>query len=89
MPRRYFTADGVEYRVLDATMRAGELIVADPPVAWATSRVFRPREGHRRLYRLREPSDRLTDDATLARQLAAAEYLLSSSGSGREHVDPR
>jgi hypothetical protein len=43
--------DGITYRVFDATMRGGKLIVANPPVPWATSRVFRPRKGHRRLQR--------------------------------------
>lgn len=67
--------DGVTYRVFDATMRDGKLIVANPPAAWATSRVFRPAKGHRRLFRLKDAADRATDEATLRRQLAGADYL--------------
>jgi hypothetical protein len=85
----YFTAaDGITYRVLDSTMRAGKLIVADPPAPWATSRVFRPATGYRRLFRIEAPADREIDSTTLARQLARAEFL----PAGPPHVsvrDPR
>jgi hypothetical protein len=80
--------DGITYRVFDATMRGGKLIVANPPVSWATSRVFRPRKGHRRLYRLVTPADRLTDEATLRRQLARADYL-PTMPAGSVDQDPR
>lgn len=32
VPRYFAGSDGIEYRVLGATMRAGEMIVADPLV---------------------------------------------------------
>jgi hypothetical protein len=80
--------DGVSYRVFDATMRGGKLIVANPPASWATSRVFRPRKGHRRLYRLATPADRQTDEATLRRQLAGADYL-PTMPAGAVDQDPR
>jgi hypothetical protein len=81
-------AEGTVYRVFDTTMRAGQLIAANPPAAWATSRVFRPKLGHRRLYRLRAPEDRQTDEATLRRQLAASEYLPTMPVGGSDQ-DPR
>jgi hypothetical protein len=80
--------DGIIYRVFDATMRGGKLIVADPPAPWATSRVFRPAKGHRRLYRLSTPEDRLTDEVTLRRQLARADYL-PTMPAGAKDQDPR
>jgi hypothetical protein len=80
--------DGITYRVFDATMRGGKLIVANPPVPWATSRVFRPRKGHRRLYRLSTPEDRQTDGATLRRQLQRADYL-PTMPAGAVDQDPR
>lgn len=85
---RFTDSDGTVFRVLDATMRGGKLMVADPPVPWATSRVFRPREGHRRLYRIQDAADRATDEATLRRQLAAAEYLPTME-TGTKDQDPR
>lgn len=37
----YFTdADGERWRVLDARWRGGRWYYADPPVRWATTRVF-------------------------------------------------
>ena len=80
--------DGESYRVFDATMREGKLIVADPPAAWATARVFRPVVGYRRLYPLKAPADRSIDEATLRRQLAASEYLPTSTPGPKEQ-DPR
>ena len=41
----YFTdAAGVRYRVYDAVMRDGKMVVANPPASWATFRVFRPHD---------------------------------------------
>jgi hypothetical protein len=80
--------DGIAYRVFDTAMRDGKIIAADPPAAWATARVFRPRRGHRRLYRLKTPEDRRTDEATLHRQLRAAEYLPTMPFGGKDQ-DPR
>jgi hypothetical protein len=80
--------DGVVYRVFDATMRAGKLIVGDPPKEWATTRVFRPRKGYRRLFRLKTPADRAFDEETLRRQLAAADYL-PTMAPGATDQDPR
>lgn len=49
----YFTApDGTRYRVLDATWRDGKRVIADPPAAWATTRIFRPADGRWRFYPL-------------------------------------
>jgi hypothetical protein len=80
--------DGVVYRVLDGITRRGKLIVADPPAPWATSRIFRPRTGYKRLYLLVDAADRQIDEATLRRQLRAAEYL--AEGPVRPwDVDPR
>ena len=87
-PEIRLEVDGVTYRVFDAIMRAGKLIVANPPAAWATSRVFRPAKGHRRLYRIRDTADRATDEATLRRQLAAADYL-PTVPAGAKDQDPR
>lgn len=72
----YFTGpDGVVYRVYDATMRAGSLVVANPQASWATSRVFRPKVGHRRLYRFAQGESRDPSNEQLERQLRVAEYL--------------
>jgi hypothetical protein len=83
-PVRFVAADGVEYRVLDAAMRAGKLIVANPPVPWATSRVFRPREGPRRLYTFAKGESRAPEPVALEQQLRAAEYLPTESFDPRE-----
>jgi hypothetical protein len=49
----YFTApDGITYRVLDSAWRKGKRLLANPPAAWATTRIFRPREGRWRFYPL-------------------------------------
>lgn len=49
----YFTApDGTRYRVLDTRWRGGKCYYADPPAAWATTRIFRPTEGRLRFYPL-------------------------------------
>lgn len=72
---RRIRIDGVEYRVLDCVMRRGKFIFANPPATWADTRVFRPREGHKRLYRFTSPADRAIDDATLIRQLRGAAFL--------------
>jgi hypothetical protein len=72
----YFTAsDGVVYRVLDVLMRDGRLRAGDPPTSWAKSRVFRPAEGWRRLYRFVAGESREPTAAELERQFAGAEYL--------------
>jgi hypothetical protein len=81
-------SDGITYRVFDAAMRDGRLIPADPPVPWATCRVFRPLEGHRRLYRILDGADRRVDEETLRRQLRAAEYL-GTMPAGATDQDPR
>jgi hypothetical protein len=49
----YFSApDGTVYRVLDTAWRDGRHTAADPPAAWATTRVFRAESGERRFYPL-------------------------------------
>lgn len=85
----YFTdAAGVTYRVLDARMHDGAMVVANPPAAWATFRVFRPEQGQRRLYRFRTGEGRAPEPALLALQLERAEYL--PSGPAHEPApDPR
>lgn len=72
----YFTdATGVRYRVLDAIMRAGRMVHANPPAAWATFRVFRPAEGQRRLYYFRPGESRAPEPVLLEQQLQRAEWL--------------
>lgn len=56
-------------------MRAGALIVFDPPSRGAMYRVFRPKEGHRPLYRFSPGESREPIEDLLARQLRVAEYL--------------
>lgn len=85
----YFTdATGVRYRVLDATMRAGQMIVANPPAPWATFRVFRPQDGFRRLYYFKPGEPRAPDGAELERQLRRAEWLPAQKYEP-VHQDPR
>jgi hypothetical protein len=80
--------EGVRYRVLDARMSKGAMIVANPPAPWATFRVFRPEQGQRRLHYFHPGESRAPDPALLAQQLARAEYL--SSGPLQEPAaDPR
>jgi hypothetical protein len=85
----YFTdAAGVRYRVLDARMAKGAMVVANPPATWATFRVFRPEQGQRRLHYFKPGESRAPEPALLAQQLARAEYL--PSGPPAETVtDPR
>lgn len=71
----YVTVEGVRYRVLDATMHQGKMAVANPPAVWATFRVFRPEEGHRRLYYFRGGESRAPEPVLLEQQLQRAEYL--------------
>jgi hypothetical protein len=83
MPERsqdpvYFTdAADVRYRVLDATMRDGRWVYANPPASWAAYRLFRPAEGQRRLYRFTAGEPRAPDGAELERQLRRAEFMPS------------
>jgi hypothetical protein len=73
---RYFVApDGVRYRVLDAAMSNGRTVIANPPVSWATIRLFRPKEGHRRIYTFAPGEARSPTDEALERQLRSAGYL--------------
>lgn len=72
----YFTdAAGVRYRVFDAAMSDGKTVVANPPAPWAKFRIFRPAEGHRRLYYFQPGETRAPDGAELERQLRVAAYL--------------
>ena len=49
----YFDApDGTRYRVFDMAWRDGEIVVADPPLPWAATRLFRPPQGEVRFYPL-------------------------------------
>jgi hypothetical protein len=49
----YFTApDGTRYRVLDTAWKDGRRVVANPPAAWATTRVFNAEDGSSRFYPL-------------------------------------
>ena len=85
----YFTAaDGVAYRVLDAWMHNGSMVVANPPAGWATFRVFRPEEGQRRLYYLKPGESRAPAPALLELQLARGQYL-PADGAHMPAPDPR
>lgn len=85
----YFTdASGVQYRVLDACMAKGVMVAANPPVPWATFRVFRPREGTRRLYYFKTGEPRTPDGAELERQLRMAEWLPAERYEA-PNLDPR
>lgn len=70
-------ANGMLYRVRDCTMRDGSLIAATPPASWATSHVFEPKAGHRRLYRFGAGESREPREQLLRVQLERAEYLPS------------
>lgn len=49
----HFTApDGTKYQVLDTAYRDGRTVAANPPAAWAATRVFRAENGDRRFYPL-------------------------------------
>lgn len=49
----YITSpDGTRYRVFDTAWKDGKRIAADPPVEWATTRVFRAEDGSTRFYPL-------------------------------------
>ena len=80
--------DGQRYRVLDCTMRNGALVFANPPAPWATSRVFRPATGYRRLYRFVKGESRDPTPDALARQLRGADYM-ATMPPGAADVDPR
>ena len=71
----YLTVDNVCYRVLDGRMHNGATVVANPPVAWATFRIFRPERGQRRLYYLKPGESRAPERVLLEQQLQRAEYL--------------
>lgn len=81
-------AAGVRYRVLDARMSKGAFVVANPPAAWATCRVFRPKEGMRRLYYFKPGETRSPDRVGLERQLSVAEYLPAQKYEA-PNLDPR
>jgi hypothetical protein len=85
----YFTdAAGVRYRVLDARMAKGVWAFANPPAPWATCRIFRPKEGMRRLYYFKPGEPRAPDGAELERQLRVAEYLPAQKYQAPK-MDPR
>lgn len=84
----YHTSDGVVYRVLDCTLRDFKRTCANPPAAWATTRIFRPAEGYRRLYVFIKGEDREPSPEALARQLRSAEYMPTMPTGGFKG-DPR
>jgi hypothetical protein len=87
--RVYVTdAAGIRYRVFDAIMRDGKMVVANPPTAWAKFRVFRPEQGQRRLYYFKPGESRAPEPALLEQQLQRAEYLPSRSVEAPP-LDPR
>lgn len=62
------------YRIYDATEHKGRTIVANPPVPWATLRIFVERSGFfTERYYFQSEADRATDQRTLERQLANRE----------------
>lgn len=69
------TVDGVRWWVLDARMHQGTMVVANPPAAWATLRVFRPEQRQRRLYYLKPGESRAPKPALFALRLERAEFL--------------
>jgi hypothetical protein len=84
----YFTdAAGVRYRVLDAIVRDGDMIQANPPTAWATFRVFRPETGQQRVYWLKPGESRAPEPPILERQLRDADFLRTASQRADE-VEP-
>jgi hypothetical protein len=87
-PPVYLTVAGVRYRVLDASMHHGGMKVANPPAYWATFRVFRPKEGQRRLYYFKPGESRAPEQALLEQQLQRAEYLPSHKLEDQP-LDPR
>ena len=74
-PLRLTASDGTVYRVYDATVKSGVLLVTNPPGAGAAYRVFRPQEGHRRFYRFTMGESRAPTEDDLERQLRLAEYM--------------
>ena len=84
----YFTdACGVRYRVLDAMIRDGDMIVANPPIAFALFRVFRPETGQQRVYWLKPGEIRAPEPLLLERQLRSADFLRTASQRADE-VEP-
>ena len=90
----YFTdASGVQYRVLDARMHDGKMVVANPLASWATYRVFRSAEGMRRLYLFKPGEPRAPDGAgtraAAAHGRMAASRAIATSRSGSTMSDER
>ena len=80
-------AGGVRYRVLDAIIHDGDMIFANPPVARASFRVFRPETGQQRVYWLKPGDSRAPDLLLLERQLRGADFLRTASQRADE-VEP-
>lgn len=91
MPEPLYVTDaaGVSYRVLDAVIHDGKMVVANPPTAWATFRVFRPEVGQRPLYYFKPGETRAMEPVLLEQQLERAEYLPTHKLDSRERPDPR
>jgi hypothetical protein len=79
----------VRYRVLDAIMRKGQMVVANAPAALATFRLFQLEDGQRRLYYFKPVESRAPKAALLAQQLQRAKYLPTAPLDSRDHLDPR
>ena len=83
----YFTApDGIVYRVLDVVMKDGLMHASNPPASWAKSRVFRPQQGDRRLYRFAKGENREPSRDHLLRQFELAEYLAAARPDVRQRT---
>lgn len=67
------TIGATEYRVYDATEHEGRTLVANPPVPWATFRIFVAYMGWKDRYYFRSEADRVLDQHTLERQFAERE----------------
>lgn len=81
--------DGTPYRVLDAVMRKGVMVAANPPKSWATYRVFRPKQGQRRLHTFQPGESREPTADRLTTQLRTAAFMSASPIEDRRNLDPR
>lgn len=84
---RYFVAapDGIRYRVYDTITQNGKPIAVKLMSRLATSRIFRPQEGHWRVYRFRAESKRTLEVMNLQSQLQQAEFLAREKFDAAAH----
>lgn len=81
----YFTApDGTRYRVYDTAWKDGRTVAADPPVDWATNRVFVAEDGARRFYPLAYLTLHEDDSREPTPERLAWQFARSERGGSRQ-----